>query len=118
MGLGTLNTILNTAPLIIQGATQLVKLLKQKDNTQADVQYNAPEDIDDVKTELEKLHKRLDQQNEAIVEQVQLIEQLAKQNEAIATSLQQTTKQLNFISFVAVIALVIGIISLAWLIIY
>jgi len=68
--------------------------------------------------EIEKLHKRLDAHNNSNLEQVKLIEELAKQNEAIASSLRSTVTQLNFFSLLAVIALVLAIISLAWLIIY
>ena len=30
MGLGTINTILNTAPIVIQGATRLIKLIRDQ----------------------------------------------------------------------------------------
>jgi len=32
MGLGTINTILNTAPIVIQGATRLIKLIRDQGN--------------------------------------------------------------------------------------
>jgi len=118
MGLSTLNTILNTAPIIIQGAAKLVNMLKQRGQTEEVETYDIPANIDDMKIEIEKLHKRLDAHNDSNLEQVKLIEELAKQNEAIASSLRSTVTQLNFFSLLAVIALVLAIISLAWLIIY
>ena len=118
MALSTLNTILNTAPLIIQGATKLISMLKQRDEDKETENYDIPANIDDMKVELEKLHKRLDSQNRTNLEQVKLIEELAKQNEAIASSLRATVKQLNFVASLAVISLVIAIVCLVWLIIY
>ncbi|MCG8324210.1 MAG: hypothetical protein MI673_01750 [Thiotrichales bacterium] len=116
MGLSTLNTILNTAPMIIQGATKLINLLKQREAKQASETCDIPANIDDMKSELEVVHKRLDAQNDSSLEQVKLIEELAKQNEIIAASLRTSVRQLNFISLVAVIALVIAITCLAWLV--
>lgn len=118
MGLGTINTILNTAPILIQGATKLVQLLKQPKEEPAATDYDIPATIDDVKVELEKLHQRLNTQNDASIEQVNLIRGLAEQNKAIASTLRSTTRQLNFISFIAVFALVVALICLIWLVLY
>ena len=118
MGLNTLNTILNTAPLIIQGATKLVSMLKHREEKNETEPYDIPANLDGMKIEIERLHKRLDTHSQSDLEQVKLIEELAKQNEAIATSLRSTVKQLNFFSLLAIIALVLSIISLAWLVIY
>ena len=118
MGIPTLNTILNTAPIIIQGAAKLVSMLKQRGQTEEVETYDIPANIDDMKIEIEKLHERLDAYNDSNLEQVKLIEELARQNEAIASSLRSTVKQLNLFSLLAVMALVLAIVSLAWLIIY
>lgn len=114
MAPGALNTILNTAPLIIQGATRLVSLLKQRERQDESVDYDIPANLDDMKDELRRLHDRLDAHDRADIEQVKLIEELAKQNEAIASSLQSTVRQLYLISVLAVLALVVGGIALLW----
>jgi hypothetical protein len=114
MALGTLNTILNTAPIIIQGATRLVKLLKQREQKENPDSYDIPANLDDMKVEIQRLHKRLDTHDHADYEQVKLIEELARQNEAIATSLRSTVKQLHLMTLLALVALLLGGIALLW----
>ena len=118
MALSTLNTILNTAPIIIQGATKLVSMLRQRGQMEEEESYDIPASIDGVKVEVEKLHRRLDAQNQTSLEQVKLIEELARQNEAMATTLRATVRQLNLFSLLTLIALVVAAVSLAWLIIH
>ncbi len=118
MALPPLKTILNTAPIIIQGAGKLVQMLRQRQQDKPAEPYDIPANIDDMKVELGKLHERLDVQNNTSLEQVQLIEELARQNEAIASSLKATNRQLNLVASIALIALVLALISLVWLIIY
>jgi len=114
MALGTLNTILNTAPIVIQGATRLVSLLKQRGQKEDHESYDIPANLDDMKVEIQRLHQRLDTHDNADYEQVKLIEELARQNEAIATSLQSTVKQLHLMTLLALVALVLGGIALVW----
>jgi hypothetical protein len=57
MSLATINTILNTAPMVIQGATRLIKLIRDRGNE------NKPEDeipdtIEGIKDEVDRLHQR------------------------------------------------------------
>ena len=113
MGLGTINTILNTAPIVIQGATRLIKLIREQGQ---DNKEEIPDTIDGIKNEVDRLHQRLDANDESNVEQIKLIEELAKQNESLATQLKSTITQLNIITvicvFVSLIALVAIIIVL------
>ena len=113
---GTLNTILNSAPLVIQGAARLIKMIKERndiDNTSDKESDNDnPVTLDGLKLEIEKLTDKIDGNSAADVEQIELIEQLAKQNEVLAESLQQTLKRQALIGWVAGIALVSGIIAL------
>ncbi len=115
MGLGTINTILNTAPIVIQGASRLIKLIREqgKDNK---AELEIPDTIDGIKDEVERLHQRLDTNNEANLEQIKLIEELAKQNESLATQLKNTMTHLNRITLIAVIAILISIFCLVTLI--
>jgi hypothetical protein len=107
MGFSTLNTILNTAPLIIQGASRLIKLIKDRDNPEPE---NIPATVDGLKGEILRINKRLDENYESDIQQIKLIEELARQNELLATSLKKTGKQLNLITLIAVISLLVGIV--------
>lgn len=115
MSLGTINTILNTAPIVIQGATRLIKLIRdQGDENKPEEEI--PETIEGIKTEVDRLHQRLDANDESNVEQIKLIEELAKQNESLAVQLKNTITQLNRITFLAVMAILISIFCLLYLI--
>ena len=109
MSLGTLNTILNTAPLIIQGATKLIKMIKDRDKPELDKQ-DIPATLDGLKDELYHINSRLDANYDSDIEQIKLIEELAKQNEMLATSLKKTNKLVNIITVIALVSLVIGIV--------
>jgi hypothetical protein len=113
---GTLNTILNNAPLVIQGAARLIKMIKERNNFDNDTDIKASDDIpttlDGLRVELEKLNSKLDDNSKADVEQIELIEQLAKQNEALAESLKITLKRQLMIAWLAGIALVSSIVAL------
>ncbi len=104
MSLSTLNTILTTAPLIIQGATKLFKIIKMRSES-GDKNGDIPSTLDGLKKEISHIHSRLDAHNESDLEQIKLIEELAKQNEMLAGSLKKTVRQLNVISAVSLIAL-------------
>lgn len=107
---GTINTILNTAPMIIQGATRLVKMIRERGDEEED--NTIPDTIDGLKQELEKIETRLDAVDESSVEQIKLIEELAKQNEALAESLKKTMGQLTVISVLAIMALIFAAIAM------
>jgi len=108
MGFGTLNTILNTAPLIIQGATKLIKIIKDReDNDHSD--DDIPETLDGLNKEINQINSRLDANDKSNIEQIKLIEELAKQNKSLASSLKKIITQLNIISFLAVISVLISL---------
>ena len=111
MSLATINAILNTAPLVIQGASRLIKLIRDQGKELEPIQ-EIPDTIDGLKNEIDRLHQRLDKNNESNVEQIKLIEELAKQNESLATQLKQTITHLNRITLLAVIAILISVFSL------
>lgn len=106
MSLATINTILNTAPVVIQGATRLVKLIRNQS------EERRPETLDTtegIKQEVERLHERLDKANTSDLEQIKLIKELARQNESLATQLKTTITFQNRAGMIAIIALVIAI---------
>lgn len=114
MSLATINTILNTAPIVIQGATRLIKLIRDQDQENK-TEKEIPDTIDGIKKEVDRLHQRLDANDESNVEQIKLIEELAKQNESLAVQLKSTINQLNRITILAVVALLISIFCLLYL---
>ena len=109
MSLATINTILNTAPIVIQGATRLIKLIR---NQGEEERPEIPDTIEGIKQEVDRLHERLDKTNESNVEQIKLIEELAKQNESLAEQLKTTITQQNRMTIIAIVALVVAGISL------
>ena len=110
MGIGTLNTILNTAPLIIQGATKLVKMIRERDMGKQ-VHDDVPATVEGLKDEIQRINTRLDAGNDSDLEQVNLIEELARQNELLASALKRTNKQLNIITIILVITLLLAVAS-------
>ena len=117
MRFGTLNTILNNAPLIIQGATRLIKMIKERDKTniesnKGETNEEMPDTLKSLGIEIEKLSSKLDANSAADVEQIELIEQLARQNEALAESLKQVLRRQRIVALVAASALIASIIAL------
>jgi len=117
MRFGTLNTILNNAPLIIQGATRLIKMIKERDKTniesnKGETNEGMPDTLKSLGIEIEKLSSKLDANSAADVEQIELIEQLAMQNEALAESLKQVLRRQRIVALVAASALIASIIAL------
>lgn len=105
MSLATINTILNTAPIVIQGATRLIKLIRDQGD---EAKEEVPETIEGIKQEVEKLHQRLDASSSSDVEQIKLIEELARQNESLATQLKTTMSQLNRLTVLAIVAVALA----------
>ena len=117
MRFGTLNTILNNATLIIQGATRLIKMIKERDKTniesnKGETNKEMPDTLKSLGIEIEKLSSKLDANSAADVEQIELIEQLAMQNEALAESLKQVLRRQRIVALVAASALIASIIAL------
>ncbi len=118
MALPPLSIILNNAPLIIQGANKLLKMVrdKSKENEQEHEPAETPTTVDGLKEELKRINERLDNNNNSNIQQIELIEALAKQNETMANSLQSSNKRQNVISIIAVAALLLALVCLAWII--
>lgn len=114
MSLATINTILNTAPMVIQGATRLIKLIRDRGDDNKP-EEEIPETIDGIKNEVDRLHQRLDANDESNVEQIKLIEELAKQNESLATQLKNTMTHLNRITLLAIAAMITSISCLVYI---
>jgi hypothetical protein len=109
MSFGTLNTILNTAPLIIQGATKLIKLIRER-RTENQTHNDIPATLEGLKDEIQRINTRLDAGNDSDLEQINLVEELARQNELLATALKRTNKQLNVITIILVITLLLAVV--------
>ena len=105
MSIGTLNTILNTAPIIIQGAARLLKAIKDKNSLETR-ENDIPATVDGIKNELERVNKRLENTSNTTIEQVRLIEELAKQNELLAKSLHKLNIKINLIAVLFLIAII------------
>ena len=107
MTLGALNTILNTAPLIIQGASKLIQIIRQRSESEH-ITVDIPATLDGLKNEIRTIHTRLDAHNASDLDQIKLIEELAKQNQLLADSLKQAEQKLKIILVIAVLALGVG----------
>lgn len=105
----TLSTILSTAPMILQGAAKLIKLIRERKEEEPGENDNIPMTIEGLKQEILRIESRLNDTDESNVEQVKLIEQLARQNEALATSLSKIVKRINILTIAAVAALLAAV---------
>ena len=104
----TLTTILNSAPMVIQGAGKLIDLIREQTSKKPE---NAGQDVltlESLQDEIEELKKQLDSVNESNIEQIKLIEQLARQNEALAESLGHLNSRLNRVTLLAITGLLIA----------
>lgn len=102
---GTLKTILNTAPLIIQGASKLIKIIRDRDLEANEEQISNPDTLEEMKQEMTRIETRLNENSRSDVEQIRLIEQLAQQNETLAETLRQTLRRVTVLGIIAVLAL-------------
>jgi hypothetical protein len=111
---GTLNTILNTAPMIIQGASKLIKLIRDRES-EADLEKdNDVTSLEDLRQEIARIESRLNENSHSDVEQIRLIEQLARQNEALAETLRQSLRRLTVLNYIALLALAGSVSALAF----
>ena len=104
----TLTTILNSAPMVIQGAGKLIDLIREQTSKKPE---NAGQDVltlESLQDEIEELKKQLDSVNESNIEQIKLIEQLARQNEALAESLGHLNSRLNRVTLLTITGLLIA----------
>lgn len=108
MNPATINTILNTAPLVIKGATRLIRLIRNQGEDSEDGQV-IPATLEGLQREVERLQQRLDDNNKSNIEQVKLIEELARQNASLAAQLKNTMAQLQRLKRVSVAALIVAL---------
>ena len=108
----TIGTLLNSAPMIIQAAGKLVDLIKEREQGAPTAAEQVPVTLDNLEEIIGRLHARLDSMDEASVEQLKLIEQLARQNEALADSLQRQQQRTTFTFILALIGLLLAILGL------
>ena len=118
MNPATINTILNTAPLVIKGATRLIRLIRNQ-GEDGEASQVIPATLEGLQREVERLQQRLDDNNKSNIEQVKLIEELARQNESLAAQLKNTMAQLQRFRRVSVAALIVavaclGVALVAW----
>ena len=108
----TLTTILNSAPMVIQGASKLINLIKEQSSNDSADKGEGNLTIESLNSDIERLESRLHAVDESNIEQIKLIEQLAKQNEALATSLSKTNSRLIVLSVVAGLSGLFALVSL------
>ena len=103
-----LRTILNNAPLILQGADKLIRMIRAN-NMPPQATENLPMTVEGLKQGVERLEQRLDADAQADIEQIKLIEELARQNEALAESLKRSYLRLNYLTVLSVAALLVAV---------
>ena len=108
MNPATINTILNTAPLLIKGATRLIRLIRNQGGDDEAGQA-VPATLEGLQREVERLQQRLDDNNKSNIEQVKLIEELARQNASLAAQLKNTMAQLQQFRRVSLAALIVAV---------
>ncbi len=111
MNLPGLTTILNNAPLIIQGASKLLKIIHDRGQH---AETTPADKVDETGSDIKKIQARLDANDDSSIEQIKLIEQLAEQNKTLANSLQTTVRRLTVVSIIAVAAFFITVGSLIY----
>jgi len=108
----TIGTLLNSAPMIIQAAGKLIDMIREREQGAPARAEKIPVTVDNLEEVIGRLEARLDSMDEASVEQLKLIEQLARQNEALADSLQRQQQRTTFAFILALIALLLAILGL------
>lgn len=110
MNPATLKTIINNAPLILQGANKLVRLIRDRKQEQPPPAPAAT--LEDLNREVQRIETRLTANDDSNVEQIQLIEALAKQNEALAESLRNAYRSVTVLTWLCGVALVSAVAAL------
>lgn len=111
----TLNTILNTAPMIIQGAGKLLRLIREREDETTTEKESLPVTVEGLKLQVKQIEASLHENYRSDVEQIRLIEQLAKQNESLAETLKQTYRKITVLTYLSVIALAISVTAIVML---
>lgn len=110
--LAALNTIISNAPLLIQGASRLIKVIKQQNDTQEEMNLDQSLSVESLHTEVQTLHERLNDNHATEIEQTQFIEQLAKQNESLAESLRQVLRRQMLLVILTTLAIISSVLAL------
>lgn len=111
----TLSTILNTAQLIMQNADRLTTIIRKRSLApDPEPTDTLPESLEDLNNELQRLHQRLDAGDEANVQQLKFIEQLARQNELLAESLQASNRRTQWALIIAAAAATTSLLLIIW----
>lgn len=108
----TITTILNSAPMVIQGASKLINLIKEQGASETDNKDERKLTLESLKSEIERLESRLDAVDKSNIEQIKLIEELAKQNEALATSMSKAHSHLHIMNLVVLFVGITALVSL------
>lgn len=112
---GTLSTILNTAQIIMQNADRLTTIIRKRSlEPEPNPADKIPESLEGLNSELKRLHQRLDAGDDANVQQLQFIEQLARQNELLAESLQASNRRTQWAFIVAAAAATASLLLILW----
>jgi hypothetical protein len=102
--------------MIIQGASKLIKLIRDRELTETATDEKTPTTLEGLTDEVHRLEGRLNENSKSDVEQIRLIEELAKQNEGLAATLEQTLKRVNRLTYIAIIALGASAVMLVYLV--
>lgn len=108
----TITTILNSAPMVIQGASKLINLIKEQGASETDNKDERKLTLESLKSNIERLESRLDAVDKSNIEQIKLIEELAKQNEALATSMSKAHSHLQIMNLVVLFIGITALVSL------
>jgi hypothetical protein len=108
----TLKTIINNAPLILQGANKLVQLIRDRNKDFTEAPQAPAATLEDLNREVQQIETRLKANDDSNVEQIKLIEELAKQNEALAESLRRSFRLVTLLTWLSGAALVCAVAAL------
>ncbi|OGT77687.1 MAG: hypothetical protein A3I78_11765 [Gammaproteobacteria bacterium RIFCSPLOWO2_02_FULL_56_15] len=101
--------MLNSAPVIIQGAGKLIQLIRERDKESQQLINKLPNTLDGLKEGLQRLDQHLDENDKSDIEQIRLIQELARQNEVLTESLNRTNQRVQVITVLCCIALAMAI---------
>ena len=110
----TINTILNSAPMIIQGAGKLIKLIREQPGPD-DSNEGEQLSIQSLEKDIANIEARLAASDESNIEQIKLIEQLARQNEILAASVARLGHRINLVLGLSAVALIISLVLIIYL---
>ncbi len=110
----TISTILNSAPMIIQGAGKLIKIIREQPDSSDSGNAEQPS-IQSLEKDIARIESRLAASDNSNIEQIKLIEQLARQNELLAESVARLNQRINLVLGVSCVALLVSLGLVAYL---